>query len=162
MTPETTPANIATDMARAATSDIFAAMAQAQSQAQSLAETLAKVPSVPQAITNYVNKAGLCSFMALYAIFGPEDDSYHLRRKFGQKLADLVASGLIDFKKGEGRDTIENRTYTRASDDQSALVLTPPPQINIMAAPVYVPLPSCVLRPGALDHKRYATRGVRC
>jgi len=31
-----------------------------------------------------------------------------------------------------------------------------------MTAPVYAPPACSVLRPGALDYQRYATRGVRC
>ncbi|BEU96583.1 hypothetical protein ACDW_22880 [Acidovorax sp. DW039] len=37
-----------------------------------------------------------------------------------------------------------------------------PPQINVMHGPVYRPEPSPVLRPGALDYQRIASRGYRC
>jgi hypothetical protein len=41
-------------------------------------------------------------------------------------------------------------------------VTTPAPTYNTMDAPPYVPGPGPVLRPGAMDYKRYATRGHRC
>lgn len=37
-----------------------------------------------------------------------------------------------------------------------------PQQINVMHGPVYRPEPSPVLRPGALDYRRIASRGYRC
>lgn len=37
-----------------------------------------------------------------------------------------------------------------------------PPQINVMHGPVYRPEPAPVLRPGALDYQRIASRGYRC
>ncbi len=149
-----------------ATYTVNIAAAVAIAKAQSLRATLAAVPSVNQAIVNYINKQGRCSFMELYSIFGPEEDNEAARKKFSTRMKDLVDRDLITASQAKktGGIRLQDRIYLPATTAQAerAKAITPPPQINTMTAPVYVPPASTVLRPGALDYQRYASRGVRC
>ncbi len=142
------------------------AAAVAIAEAQSLRATLAAVPTVNQAIVNYINKQGRCSFVELYSIFGPEEDSEGNRKKFSTRMKDLVDRGLISASQAEktGGIRLQDRIYLPATAAQMerAQAITPPPQINTMKAPVYVPPASGVLRQGALDYQSHASRGGRC
>lgn len=139
--------------------------AAALTAAQSLAATLASVPTVSQAIANYVNKAGKCSWKELYAVFGHAEDTESHRKQFSLLLVSLVKRGQINacHRCGVGRK-IADRYYTSIEDNPTVIStnITPPPQNNTMTAPVWVPPVCSALRPGALDYKRYASHGHQC
>ncbi len=130
-----------------------------------LAETLATVPTVSQAITNYVNKVGKCSWLDLYAIFGHEEDTETHRKQFGVLLSDLCKCGHICASQPHvGAMKRENRYYTRMEERTTEITtaITPPRQISWKAADDYKVKNHPALRPGALDYQRHASRGVRC
>jgi hypothetical protein len=45
---------------------------------------------------------------------------------------------------------------------EQMLAIAPPPQNDMLRAPAYQPAPAPSTRPGADDHKRHASHGVRC
>lgn len=127
-------------------------------------ETTQTLTGTDQAITRYINENGKCSWLDLYENFGPEADTPSARNDFGARLASLSRSGHIHACQAlHGNAPRDQRYYTRYQEHtRQTTNLTPPACYDMLRAPVYVPPPCSVLRPGALDYQRHASHGVRC
>ncbi|MDD2811684.1 hypothetical protein [Rhodoferax sp.] len=127
-------------------------------------ETTQTLTGTDQAITRYINENGKCSWLDLYENFGPEADTPSARNDFGARLASLSRSGHIRACQGiKNNKPREERCYARPQTHTDPIApITPPACYDMLRAPVYVPPPCSVLRPGALDYQRHASHGVRC
>jgi hypothetical protein len=142
--------------------------------------------SINAAIVDHVRMAGSCLYAELYPLFGlPESGESDISHdRFRKKLEYLCYHERLTASRHRGLSRtfslgaladqdipalsattaaeIEQRDLQRTL--QHAAPLVPPPQINVMHAdwPVYRPGPRPAVRPGADDHRRYETHGVRC
>lgn len=138
------------------------------------------------AMLKLVRQYGSASFALLLDQFGEPDFSqrYALER-FQKKLSYLCFTdqlvrtgrgpkalytlGHLAFKPqpgtraARGLEPVATRPAPRVAADESYQVSRAMPNLyDVMRAPVLCAPPASVLRPGALDHLRYASRGNRC
>lgn len=139
--------------------------------APTLAETYANVPTVSQAIVNYVQKAGSSTFAELFEIFGPDNVCPQTARKsFIAQLRYLTSRHELALHgrqaKGYSFDSLVITPPGVTPPEVTAPARHPlratPPQNDVLHAPVWVPPACSVLRPGALAHQKHASFGVRC
>lgn len=136
-----------------------------------------------QALLAYVAAHQPCDFAELMALFGPPAPDGSHRLQFQKRLSYLVLSGrlrtvnlagLRHWELPEVAPTLATATALGSpamgvgspiAQQTCALTpidVTPPRQFDVMHAPPYVPQADTALRPGAQDHRRYASRGDRC
>lgn len=148
-----------------------ATLAAALAAAQSLAATLATVPTVGDAVVNYVTKMGRVGFSELFETFGPENVcAQRARKSFIELLRCLASSHKIAIHgrqdKGYSLDNLVISLPEAAtpSDSQETPVpiRTRAPQYDVMHGDAYVHVLAPPTRAGALNFKRFATKGVRC
>ncbi len=149
-----------------------AALAAALAAAQILAATLATVPTVGEAVVNYVTKMGRVGFSELFETFGPENVcAQRARKSFIELLRFLASSHKIAIHGRQDKGySLDNLVITlpevAASDDDgqapAAPIPTQAPQYDAMHCDAYVHVLSPPIRPGSLDFQRYRTHGNKC
>jgi hypothetical protein len=125
-----------------------------------------------QDILAHVAKYQPCGFGELYDLFGDVQTDNKTKERFRSRLNYLAESGQLQAKGTAGH----RRWSLPADEDESDLIEAfdpapmpawlsapvPSPKNDVMNGPLYVPGAGPVLRPGALDFKRCASRGDRC
>lgn len=122
-------------------------------------------------ILNHVAQHESCGFEALFALFGEVPHDQEARTRFSKRLSYLTFSGQLQIT---NRNSQRHWCAPQAVEAPEPAVVSeealpawvgsvaPSPRNDVMHCPVYVPDRAPVLRPGAMDFKRFASRGDRC
>lgn len=122
-------------------------------------------------ILNHVAQHEPCGFEALFTLFGEAPHDRDARARFSKRLSYLTYSAQLQITNLNGKrhwcaplGDEAPEPATEPVDAQPAWVgsVVPSPMNDVMHCPAYVPACAPVLRPGALDFKRLASRGDRC
>ncbi len=143
------------------------------------------------AILNHVRLQGQASHSELFGLYciHPLTDE-RARKQFASKLAYLVYTEQLKREGGQGLESVfslghmagqrppssakakavpAKKSVAVAPEDsylprhvQAALPVVPPRQIDVMHGDTWTPPPAHVARPGAMDFRRYGSRGDRC
>jgi len=126
------------------------------------------------AILAHVRAQGPCSLYELHATFGEKPNDFRLRNlvqilEDQGKLVNVSETRNCRWIIGDGTRAGTAPHKPRREQCPTPIVrpvqvgpITPPRQIDLIRAPVYVPPARAIARPGAADFLQIPSRGCRC
>ncbi|QDL55314.1 hypothetical protein [Rhodoferax aquaticus] len=119
-------------------------------------------------IVKHVAQYQPCGFQELYALFGQTEEDKNATERFRARLGHLTyskqleATGSAAAKRWRMPQPSSAAAEKQVPASMPALAIVPPAQHNVMRAPPYVPEVTATARTGAMDFKRYGSRGFSC